>query len=329
MAGVAGLTLAACRQVAPAAPAAPAQQAAAPTSAPAAPAKDKPLIKLADNNWSGSSVNVYVAKQLLEEKLGYKVEVVSIDENAQWPAVSKGDISAVLEIWPSGETHQKGFKQYVEGDKSVNKIGELGVVGKISWYVPKYVVDEHPELATWEGFKKPENAALFKTAETGNSGQFLGGAPSFVQYDEELIKNLGIDFKVVFAGSEQASLAALDAAYSRKQPILLYFWTPHSIHNKYELVAVKLPDYTAECYAEANAGKKNCDYPPDVLVKVANAKLKDDAPDAYAFLEKFNYSTADQISLIADVDLNKKAPADAAKAWIEKNEKTWSAWLAK
>ncbi|NJM41566.1 MAG: hypothetical protein HC853_12785, partial [Anaerolineae bacterium] len=146
--------------------------------APAAPAADKPIIKLADNNWSGSSVNVYVAKQLLEEKLGYKVEVVSIDENAQWPAVSKGDISAVLEIWPSGETHQKGFKQYVDGDKSVNKIGELGVVGKISWYVPKYVVDANPELATWEGLKKPENAALFKTAETGNSGQFLGARPA-------------------------------------------------------------------------------------------------------------------------------------------------------
>ncbi len=257
---VAAVTLAACRQAAPAAPAAPAADApAAPaaTTAPiAAPAGDKPVIKLAENPWTGSSVNVYVAKQLLEEKLGYKVEVVSIAETLQWDALSKGELSAVLEVWPSGEVHQKGIAQYIEGDKTVANIGELGVVGKISWYVPKYVVDEHPELATSEGFKNPELAKLFATAETGDLGQFLTGDPSWVQYDEEIIKNLGLNLKVVQSGSEQAVLAALDGAFSRKQPILFYLWTPHSIHNKYELVPVKLPEYTDACYAKENEGKK-------------------------------------------------------------------------
>jgi glycine betaine/proline transport system substrate-binding protein len=331
MAVVAGLVMAACRQAAPAPTAAPAADSSQPaaTSAPAASTGDKPVIKLAENPWTGSSVNVYVAKQLLEEKLGYTVEIVTIDENAQWPAVSKGDISAILELWPSGETHQKGLKQYVEGDKTVDNLGELGVIGKISWYVPKYAVDEHPELATFEGFKKPELASLFKTAETGDAGQFLAGDPSWVQYDEEIIQNLGLDLKVVRAGSEQAVLAALDSAYSRKQPILFYLWTPHSIHNKYELVPVQLPEWTADCYSEANAGKKACDYPKDVLFKVANARLKDTAPDAFAFLKNMNYTDTDQIAMIADVELNKKSPADAAKAWIEKNEAMWSKWLPK
>lgn len=331
-----GLTLAACRgaaapTAAPAEPAKPAEQKPAevkPTEAPK-PAAEKPIIKLAENSWTGSSVNVYVAKEILESKLGYKVEVVTIDENAQWPALSKGDISAVLEVWPSGETHQKGLKQYVEGDKTVDNLGNLGVVGKISWYVPKYVVDAHPELATADGFKKAENAALFKTAETGDSGQFLAGDPAWVQYDEEIIKNLGMNLKVVRAGSEQAVLAALDSAYSRKQPILFYFWTPHSIHNKYELVPVQLPKYTDDCYSKANEGKKACDYPQDVLFKIASAKLKESAPDAYALLKNFSYTEKDQIALIADVELNKKKPEEAAKAWVAANEKTWSAWLPK
>lgn len=331
MTAVAGLMLAACRQAAPAPTAAPAadQSQPAATTAPAASTGDKPVIKLAENSWTGSSVNVYVAKQLLEEKLGYKVEVVTIDENAQWPAIAKGDVSAVLEVWPSGETHQKGLKQYVEGDKTVTNLGDLGVVGKISWYVPKYVVDEHPELATWEGYKNPELASLFKTAETGDAGQFLAGDPAWVQYDEEIISNLGMDLKVVRAGSEQAVLAALDSAYSRKQPILFYLWTPHSIHNKYELVPVKLPEWTADCYSEANSGKKACDYPQDVLFKIANAKLAETAPDAFALLKNMQYTDADQIAMIADVELNKMTPADAAKAWVAKNEATWSKWLSK
>ena len=336
MTAAAGLSLAACRQAVPAAPAATTAPAAAgeATAAPAAAttapavAGDKPVIKLAENPWTGSSVNVYVAKQLLEEKLGYTVEIVTIDENAQWPAVSKGDLSAILEIWPSGETHQKGLKQYVEGDKTVENLGELGVVGKISWYEPKYVVDEHPEAATWEGLKKPEIAALFKTAESGDAGTFYAGDPSWVQYDEEIIKNLGLNFTVVRAGSEQAVLAALDTAYSQKKAFLFYFWTPHSIHNKYQLVPVQLPEYTDACYAADNVGKKACDYPKDVLFKVANAKLKDSAPDAYALLKNLKYTDADQISMIADVELNKKSPTEAAKTWLAAHEDVWSKWLA-
>jgi glycine betaine/proline transport system substrate-binding protein len=315
---------------APAAAPTAAPAAAAPTAAPAAqPSGDKPIIKLAENPWTGSSINVNVAKILLEEQLGYKVEIVAIDENAQWIALDGGDLSASLEVWPSGEIHQKGIKQYIEGTKTVENLGELGVVGKISWYVPKYVVDQHPDLATWEGFKKPENAALFKTAETGDKGQFLAGDPSWVQYDEDIIKNLGLDLQVVKAGSETAVLSAVDSAFSRKEPILFYFWTPHSVHAKYELTPVKLPDYSAECYAKASAGGVDCDYPEDVLFKIASAKLKDTAPDAYQLLKNMKYTTADQIGMIAAVDVDKKTAEQAARDWISKNEAVWKAWLAK
>jgi len=282
-------------------------------------------IKLAENAWTGSSININVAKILLEEKLGYKVEVVTIDENAQWAALSNGDLSASLEVWPSG--HAENVKKYIDEQKVVENLGELGVVGKISWYVPSYVVEQHPELASSDGFKKPEDAALFKTAETGEQGQFLAGDPSWVQYDEDIIKNLGLDLKVVRAGSEQAVLAAVDSAYSRKEPILFYFWTPHSIHAKYKLTAVKLPEYNDACYAKAKEGGVACDYPPDVLFKIAWAGLKDKAPDAYQFLKNMKYSNDDQIAMIAAVDTDKKTAEQAARDWITAHESVWKAWL--
>jgi glycine betaine/proline transport system substrate-binding protein len=282
-------------------------------------------IKLAENAWTGSSININVAKILLEEKLGYKVEIVTIDENAQWAALGNGDLSASLEVWPSG--HAENVKKYVDEQKVVENLGELGVVGKISWYVPTYVVEQHPELASIDGFKKPEDAALFKTAETGAQGQFLAGDPSWVQYDEDIIKNLGLDLKVVRAGSEQAVLAAVDSAYSRKEPILFYFWTPHSIHAKYKLTAVKLPEYSDACYAKAKEGGVACDYPPDVLFKIAWAGLKDTAPDAYQFLKNMKYSNDDQIAMIAAVDADKKTAEQAARDWINGHESVWKAWL--
>ena len=310
-----------------AAPAAqPTAAAPAATTAPAA-SGDKITIKLAENPWTGSSINVNIAKILLEKQLGYKVELVTIDENAQWAALAKGDLSASLEVWPSG--HAANVKQYIDDLKVVENIGKLGVVGKISWYVPTYVIKDHPELATVDGFKKPENAALFKTAETGDAGQFLTGDPSWVQYDADIIKNLGLNFKVVSAGSEQAVLAALDSAYSRKQPLLFYFWTPHSIHSKYDLTPVKLPAYSEECYLKAKEGSVACDYPEDALFKIAWTGLKDKAPDAYSLLQKMSYTTKDQIGAIAAVELEKKTPEEAAQAWIAANEATWKTWLAK
>lgn len=295
--------------------------------AAAAPGGEKITLKLAENPWTGSSVNVNVAKIILEKELGYKVELVTIDENAQWPALAKGDLSASLEVWPSG--HAENVKQYIDDQKVVENGGELGVVGKIGWFVPKYVVDEHPELATWEGFKKPENAALFKTAETGEQGQFLGGDPSWVQYDEQIIKNLGLNLKVVYAGSEQSILAAVDAAYNRKQPVLIYFYKPHSAFAKYDLVNVTLPEHSAECYAKAEAQGVDCDYPTDVLFKVFWGELKSKAPDAYQVLKNQNYSTDDQVGMIADVDVNGKSAAEAAQAWLDKNTDKWKAWLPK
>jgi glycine betaine/proline transport system substrate-binding protein len=313
---------------APAAAAPTAAPAAAPTAAPAAqPSGDKITIKLAENSWTGSSINVNVAKILLEEQLGYKVEIVTIDENAQWPALSSGDLSASLEVWPSG--HADNVKKYIDEQKVIENIGPLGVVGKISWYVPTYVVDQHPDLATSEGFKKPENAALFKTAETGDKGQFLAGDPAWVQYDEDIIKNLGLDLQVVRAGSETAVLAAVDSAYSRQEPILFYFWTPHSVHAKYKLTAVKLPDYNEACYAKASSGGIDCDDPEDVLFKIAWSGLKDKAPDAYQLLKNMKYTNDDQIAMIAGVDVDKKTAEQAARDWISKNEAVWKAWLAK
>lgn len=296
-----------------------------PDAASAQPAASKPVIKLAENPWSASQLNVAVAKILLQEKLGYQVEVVSIDENAQWPALATGDLHASLEVWPSG--HAENVAEYIDKQQLVENGGPLGVIGKIGWYIPSYLLTEHPELATWEGFTTPETAALFATAETGNLGQFLAGDPSWVQYDADIMKNLGIPFQVVNAGSEEAILAALDSANSRQAPILFYFWTPHSVHAKYDLSEVQLPPYSDECYAKASEGGVACDYPADNLFKIFWVGLKDMAPDAYSMLKKMSYTTEDQISMIAAVELEGKSVDEAARAWVDANEDVWSSWL--
>ncbi|MCB0061667.1 MAG: ABC transporter substrate-binding protein [Caldilineaceae bacterium] len=322
------LLVTACIPAAPAAPAAETGDTDAATEAnaqSAAGSGEDVIIKLAVNPWSASELNVAVASILLEEELGYTVEQVAVAEQAQWPALAAGDLHASLEVWPSG--HMANVQQYIEEQGVVEDGGLLGPVGRIGWYLPSYLLDEHPELATWEGLANDENAALFATAETGDAGQLLFGDPSWVTYEADIIENLGLNFQIVQAGSEEAIVAALDAAYSREDPILFYFWTPHSIHAKYELTRVELPEYTEECYAEAESGGVDCDYPPDELFKIFWPGLQESAPAAYELLHNMQYSTDDQISMIAAVELDGATVEEAARAWLDNNAAVWQAWL--
>jgi glycine betaine/proline transport system substrate-binding protein len=284
---------------------------------------DNPTINLVVNAWTASALNVEIAKQLIESELGNAVEVVSIDENAaMFTGLSDGTVDAVLELWPSGITAEE---QAFLDDGSVINIGELGTIGKIGWFVPSYVIDEHPDLATWEGFADPDNAALFATAETGDLGRFLGTDPSYSQYDEAIIANLDLPFQVLFSGSEPATVAELDARVAAQEPIVMYWWTPTAAVAKYDLVNVLLPEYSADCYADPAA--IDCDYPEDVLIKVASGQLAEKDPEVFAFLEAFTITTEDQLSMLPPVEIDGEDAADVAAQWIADNEAVWSAWL--
>jgi glycine betaine/proline transport system substrate-binding protein len=288
---------------------------------------DKPTINLIVNPWSASRLNAEVAKHLIESELGYPVEITEVNENdAMFTGMADGTLDAVLEIWPSGVTDAENA---YFNDGSVVNIGELGAIGKIGWFVPSYVVEQHPELATWEGYTTDEAAALFATAETGDQGRFLGTDPSYSQYDEQIISNLDLPFQVIFSGSEPATVAEVDGRVSAGEPVLLYWWTPTAAVAKYDLVNVALPDYTDSCGASAAAGDGgvDCDYPEDVIFKAASAKLQEKAPDVFSFLQKFSITTDDQLEMLPPMEIDGDDPAAVAEAWIAAHGDVWSAWL--
>ena len=285
-------------------------------------------ITLAVNPWTGSAVNAYVAKAVIEANLDAPVEIIDIDENATWIGLDDGSIDAVLEVWPSG--HSADYETYITGKQSVVDLGKLGPAAKIGWYVPKFIVDAHPELATWEGFKDPELAKLFATAESGDLGQFTMGDPSYVTYDEQIIANLGLPLKYVVAGTEAALLTAIDTSIADQKPVLMQFWKPHWKQLEVELVEVKLPDITPECTAalESQDGSYACDYPVDELYKAANAGLAAKNAAVFAMLSKMTLTTEQQSEIAGYVDRDGMTAADAAKKWVDANPDIWKAWLA-
>ncbi len=291
------------------------------------PDPDNPTINIIVNPWTASRLNAEVAKNILENEMGYPVEITEVNENdAMFTGLADGTLDVVLEIWPSGVTDAE--QSYFD-DGSVVNIGNLGAVGKIGWFVPDYVIDDNPALATWEGYGDPAAASLFATAETGSNGRFLGTDPSYSQYDEQIIANLGLPFDVVFSGSEPATVAEVDARVSAGEPILLYWWTPTAAVAKYNLVNVALPAYSETCGASAAAGDGgvDCDYPEDVIYKAASGLLEDKAADVLAFLRAFTITNDDQLEMLPAVEIDGDDPAEVAAKWVADHEDTWKAWL--
>ena len=281
-------------------------------------------VKFAINPWVGSAANVAVAQDLLEQKLGYTVTTKKVDEYAQFPALANGQLDATLEVWPSG--HAADYKKYIQGNAGVVDGGKLGVTGQIGWWIPTYMLTDHPELATWEGLKA--DADLFKTPESGSQGQILDGDSSYVTFDQAIADNLGLNLKVVYAGSEASELTALDAAYQKQGPILMYFWTPHWAQQKYDLTMVKLPEVTPACTdAAANdASKYACAYPQDDLYKAFNSDLQTNAPAAFALLSAMSYTNDAQNSIGLDIN-NGMTAQEAAQKWIDANPTVWQPWV--
>ena len=136
---------------------------------------------------------------------------------------------------------------------------------------------------------------------------------------------LELPFEVKYSGSEAATVAELDAKFAKKEPVLMYWWTPTAAAGNYDLVKVELPEYTEECYADP--AKVACDYPEDTLFKAASAKLEKKDPAVFSFLKNFQLTDEDQLEMLPKVEIDKMDPAEVAAEWIKANEDTWMAWL--
>ena len=297
------------------APSGPAASGAAPSTAGGA----KGTVKIAINPWVGAEANVAVVKSLLEDKLGYTVTATPLAEEVAWPGFESGEIDVILENWG----HPDLEKKYITDTGVAQDAGLNGVDGIIGWYVPEWMATQYPDIVDSENLNK--YAELFKTSESGEQGQFLGSDPTFVTNDEALIKNLDLNFKVVYSGSEAATITAFQGATDQKTPLIGYFYDPQWLHSKIKLVKVNLPAWTEGCDADANTVA--CDYPLYKLNKIIATTFAENGGDAATLVKNFSWTNEDQ-NLVADYITNQGMSADdAGDKWVADNEAKWSAWM--
>ncbi|MGW0877300.1 ABC transporter substrate-binding protein [Streptomyces sp. NPDC002740] len=274
---------------------------------------------LAVNPWVGYEADAAVVAYVAQHDLGCTVNKKDLKEEIAWQGFGTGEVDAVLENWG----HDDLKKKYITDQKTAVAAGSTGNKGIIGWYVPPWLAKAHPDITDWENLDK--YAANFKTSESGGKGQLLDGDPSYVTNDEALVKNLKLDFKVVYAGSETALIQSFRKAEKNKEWVIGYFYEPQWFLSEVPLVKVDLPAYTTGC--DADAAKIACDYPVYDLDKIVSAKFAKSGSPAYDLVKKFNWTNDDQNTVAKYIAVDKLSPDAAAKKWVEANRAKVDAWI--
>jgi glycine betaine/proline transport system substrate-binding protein len=282
-------------------------------------------VTLNEYGWAGSTANTYVAKYVLEKRLGCTVKITKITEVPSYQAMADGKVDAVLEDW--GYPDQ--FTQYVTKQKTVLFVGSNGLLGHIGWFIPKYLLKQYPQFKTWRGLKGKE--ALFKGPESGSQGIFLGGDPSFQQKDKELIEALGLDFKHVTAGGYSAEVARVTQLVKQRKPVIFYWWTPEYLNAHLNLVEVKLPPRFKGCKdvgAGGDVKQYRCAYATVPLKKLFSKEFAQSGSPAVKVLRKFKWPNNAAQNLVGKwIAGDRMKPEKAAEKWVKANAATVNTWL--
>lgn len=284
-------------------------------------------IKIVDNNWSSQKVLARVAQQLLE-KIGYKTRVVPSDSQGQFPAMGFGDLHLQMEVW-EGTMHQNFMKE-VEAGRMVD-MGSHTATTREDWWYPDYVEELCPGLPDWTALNAC--AEKLSVAETAPNARYLAGPVDWIKHDKERIEALNLKVTVVNAGSAAALHGELKSAAARKEPIILFNWSPNWVGAAYSGKFVEFPKHEKECVSDPKWGVNpdktyDCGAPTGgYLKKAAWSGFEKKWPCAFQLIKNINFTgpMIDQAAALADVDGMKHD--DAAAAWINKHQNEVKEWM--
>ncbi|MFC3109996.1 glycine betaine ABC transporter substrate-binding protein [Undibacterium arcticum] len=266
---------------------------------PAEAAEGKTL-RIGWTAWSDAEAVTNIAKQVLEQRLGYKVELVMTDIGLQYQGVAKGQLDLMLMSWlPT--THKAYW------DKLSPELVDVGVLydnAKLGWAVPAYVPES--ELNSIADMKKPEVQKKLKSQVQG-----IDPGAGLMKASSGALKDYGLDGYQLLTGSDAAMVIALDRAIKRNEWIVVTTWTPHWMFSKYKLRYLQDP-------SQALGGA-------EAIHALSRKGFEQDFPKAAAFIKNFKIPLADLESVMLkakDTSYEKEAAA-----YIQSHPEMVEKWL--
>ncbi|MEM9145336.1 MAG: ABC transporter substrate-binding protein [Pseudomonadota bacterium] len=297
-----------------------------PLTAAADVESDEPII-IVQNNWTSQLVLSYVVGKVLEN-MGYTVEYAPSDSQLQFQAMADNDMDFQVEAWEG--SMKDAFEKAVEN--GMVDAGTHDAATREEWWIPAYVLETCPDATDWQGLDAC--AEQFATAETKPKGRFVGPPADWGKNYADRVKSLEMDFEAINVGQAATLWAELQSAYDRKEPIVLFNWTPNFIESKFEGVFVDFPEPEPACFEDASWGPNpnatgDCGAPHSGwLKKAASPRFEETWPGAWSVVQRINFSNAQIADASLLVDVDGMEPEEAADKWMEDNADVIAGWTS-
>jgi glycine betaine/proline transport system substrate-binding protein len=247
--------------------------------------------------WASEVASTNLVKAVLQEKMGYDVDMIPVSAAAMWQGIASGDADAMVAAWlPTTHGH------YLE--KMKDQVVDLGpnLVGtRIGLVVPTYVaLDSIEELNA--------NAEKF-------DGKIIGIDPGagLMSKTEQVLEAYDLDNLELIVGSGATMTASLANAIQQKRWVVVTGWSPHWMFAKWDLKYLEDP--------------KNIYGGEEEIHTIVRKGLKEEMPEVYNLLDNFNWSLEDMQQVMVWNRDEQSTPYENAKRWIEQNEDKVQEWM--
>jgi glycine betaine/proline transport system substrate-binding protein len=189
-------------------------------------------IRIGWTAWADAEFVTKLARRLLQDRLGYHVDLVMSDIGVQYQGVANGDLDLMLMAWLP--TTHRNYWRKVSG--MVVDLGPLYLDARLGWVVPDYV--PKASLDSLADLNKPAVKRELKDRIYGidpGSGLMLAS--------QKAIDGYGLSGYDLVASSGAGMTAALKRAIGRHRWVVATAWSPHWIFQKWHLRYLKDPKH--------------------------------------------------------------------------------------
>ncbi len=306
---------------------------AGPLASPAAAACGK--VTISDMNWPSATLMAHVDRLILTYGYGCAAELVPGDTMPTGTSmIEKGEPDIAPELWSNSFT--EALQQGVAEQRlriAGKSLSDGGVEG---FWVPQYMVDRDPALATLDGIKR--NAKLFKHPEDPEKSAIYGCPSGWncqisTGHLFEALKLADAGFDLIDPGSAAGLAGSIAKAYERGRPWFGYYWAPTPILGKYKMVKVDFGVGLDQAHWDSCISQSVCEnpkpsmHPTARVITVTTEDFAKRAPAAYKYLTKRSFTNDAMNGFLVWIDDNQADGETAAVHFVKNYEAIWTRWV--
>jgi glycine betaine/proline transport system substrate-binding protein len=283
-------------------------------------------VTITQMNWDSAAIVTAVSKFLMTRGYGCDVTAVPSDTTPAITSLAENnEPDIVTELWSNsgGEAYQK-----LKADGQIVEVGSvLNPGGVEGWWLPTYLVEAHPELATIQGVMDNPDlvGGMFNNCPDGWGCRLV---------NDNLIRAFALEdsgIEVFNHGSGETLATSMAAAYQSEEPWFGYYWGPTTPLGMFDMTSIDLGEYDEAAHAaNQNADAPNpkpSAFPAAPVLTVVTKDFMETHPDIAELMGNVTFETATMSQLLAWKEDNNASNDEAAVYFLQNNPDAWSGWI--